>query len=261
VDRKRALSMGLCAALALSLLSGCTTARGRAENADRARRATAHLNLGMDHLQSGRSALGLRELLVAESLDPTNPLVQGALGEAYFSSQKLKEAESHFLNAIRIDPDYHEATLSLSALYIVLARYEETIALCAGLADDPTFPGPSRALANLGWAQFQLGRLDEARKAFAQALEFNDKYWPAMLSMATLEAHQGRRMEAIAMLQRVIDLSPGPRVEAEANYRLAENYIALGRRDRAVGHLTTAVARAPDGEWGRRSEEYLKLLH
>jgi hypothetical protein len=53
---------------------------------------------------------------------------------------------------------------------------------------------------------------------------------------------------------------PGPSVAAEANYRIAEIYIALGQRNQAMGHLTTAQAKAPEGIWGRRSEEYLKLL-
>jgi tetratricopeptide (TPR) repeat protein len=82
-----------------------------------------------------------------------------------------------------------------------------------------------------------------------------------MLSLAVLEASEGRRIEAIALLQEVIELKPGERVVSEANYRLAENYIALGKRDRAVSYLTLAVAQAPEGEWARRSEEYLKLLH
>lgn len=260
MDPKRAISIGLCAALSLVLLSGCTTADTRREVQERARKANAHLNIGSEHLQSGRSALALRELLLAESLDPVNPKIQGALGEAYFASEKLELAEAHYRKAIEIDPSYQEAALSLSALYIVMERYEETVALCSGLAADPTFQGPSRANGNLGWALFKLDRVGEAREAFEQALELNDQYWPVMLSLATIEAEQGRRMEAITLLQRVIDLAPGPMVEAEANYRLAENFIALGRRDRAMGHLTTAVARAPEGEWGRRSEAYLKLL-
>ena len=42
--------------------------------------------------------------------------------------------------------------------------------------------------------------------------------------------------------------------------RIAEIYVSLGRRQEAMGHLTTAVAQAPKGFWGKRSQEYLKLL-
>jgi len=247
----------MCAAV-VSL--ACATPRADEEAQIRARRAVSHLNLGIDHLQSGRSALALREFLTAESLDQKNPRIQYALGEAYMARQKLDEAELHFLKALNLHPEFHDAQLSLSALFIVLERYEEAAELCQGLVDEPTFPAPWRALANRGWAEFKMGRRADGRRSLELAREYSPNYWPAMLSLAVLESEEGHRMEAISLLQEVIELGPGPGVEAEANYRLAENYIALGKRDRAVGHLTTAVARAPDGEWARRSEAYLKLL-
>jgi len=157
-------------------------------------------------------------------------------------------------------PDLGDVLLLEGDRRNALERYEEAADLCQGLVDEPTFPEPWAALANRGWAEFKLGRRAEGRRSLELAQEYRPNYWPAMLSLAVLESEEGRRMQAISLLQEVIELGPGPGVEAEANYRLAENYIALGKRDRAVGHLTTAVARAPDGEWARRSEAYLKLL-
>lgn len=256
--RRKALLLAL--ALALGPW-GCATTNPNEEHRQLARRATSHLNLGVDHLQNGRSALALREFMTAADLDSKNPRIQYALGEAYLARQKPDEAEEAFLRAIALHPDhYHDARLSLSALYIVQARYPDAIEQCQILIDDPTFPAPWRALANRGWSEFKLGRPVEARATLQLAREYSRDYWPAMLSLAVLESEAGNRLEAIGLLEEVIALGPGPRVEAEAYYRLAENYIALGKRDRAVGHLTTAVARAPEGEWARRSEAYLKLL-
>lgn len=254
-----ATALAILAGSALGL-GGCTSTAAKREVEHNARRASSQLDIGIDHLQNGRSALALREFMAAEGLDPRNPRIQYALGDAYLARGKREEAEQHYLRALELHPDYHDAMLSLSALYIVNGRYEESIALCAALVDDPTFETPWRALANLGWSELQLGRLDAARRNLELAREFNTGYWPAMLTLAELEAKQGRRREAILLLEEVIALGPGAAAESQANYQLAEQYIALGRRDRAVGHLTTAVARAPEGEWARRSEEYLKLL-
>jgi len=260
-DRRRWRGVAAGAALVwVAFAAGCATPSAKEETEIKARRAGSHLNLGIDHLQSGRSALALREFMTAESLDPGNARIQYALGEAYMARQKPDEAELHFLKALNLRPDFHDARLSLSALYIVQERYEEAWKECQALVDEPTFPEPWRALANRGWAEFKLGRLAEGRRSLQLAREYSPNYWPAILSLAVLESEQGRRMEAISLLEQVIAIGPGPGVEAEANYRLAENYIALGKRDRAVGHLATAVARAPDGEWARRSEAYLKLL-
>ena len=257
----RRAALGLLVLLLLPALSGCASSGAKqAEAAHQARRATSHLNLGADHLHNGRGALALREFLLAQSLDPRNPRIQYALGEAYPAQQKPEEAEQHFLQALALHEAHHDSRLSLSALYIVQGRYEEAVAACQTLLDDPTFPAPWRALANRGWSEYRLGQAAKARTSLELAREYSSNYWPAMLSLAVIEAEEGHRLEAIGLLQEVIEIGPGPRAEAEANYRLAENYIALGKRARAVGYLTAAVARAPEGEWARRSEEYLKLL-
>lgn len=263
MSNHRRTGLFVCTGLLLALLlPGCaSTGKVKEEAKQNARRATSHLNLGADHLQAGRSALALREFMTAAALDPKNARIQYALGEAYLARQKPDESEAHFLRALELHPDLHDARLSLSALYIVLGRYQDAVDACDLLLDDPTFPSPWRALANRGWAQFKLGQPVEARASLETAQEYSPTYWPAMLSLAVLEASQGHRIEAIGLLQQVIELEPGERVVSEANYRLAENYIALGKRDRAVSYLTLAVAQAPQGEWARRSEEYLKLLH
>jgi Tfp pilus assembly protein PilF len=256
---RRRIAACVCLGAAL-LLPGCATTSKREEAEHNARRATSHMNLGADHLANGRGALALREFLNAASLDPRNPQIQYGLAEAYLAQQKPTEAEQHFLAALAMHAEHHDARLSLSALYIVQKRYEESIAACQVLIDDPTFVAPWRALANRGWSEYQLGRSSDARASLDLALEYSPTYWPAMLSLAVLEADAGRRLEAIGLLQEVIELGPGPRVEAEVNYRLAENYIALGKRSKALTYLTTAVAQAPDDVWARKSQEYLRLL-
>ena len=80
------------------------------------------------------------------------------------------------------------------------------------------------------------------------------------MNLGILEAEQGRRPEAIKQFSGVLELEPGPSATAEANYRLAEIYVSLGRRKQAVGHLRTAVVKAPSDPWGRKSEEYLRRL-
>jgi hypothetical protein len=41
---------------------------------------------------------------------------------------------------------------------------------------------------------------------------------------------------------------------------MAEAYVALGHRDRAIHHLTVAIEQTPHGRWGRQSREYLLRL-
>jgi tetratricopeptide (TPR) repeat protein len=251
-----------CCGLALILSLGCATsgAKREREEALAVKKANAHFDLGVDHFENGRLALALREFLNAERLQPQNPRILCAVGGAYLRKGKLDESEQYVLRALEIYPEYHEARLLLSEVYIYGKRYEETIAESKKLLDDPTFPGPWRALNNQGWAELQLGRTGEARTSLEQARDYNRKYWRTLLNLGILENREGHRLEAIELFRQVLELRPGPNAEAEANYRLAEIFVSLGKREHAVEHLLTAVAQMPNSRWGKKSEEYLKLL-
>lgn len=257
----RILLAPACLVLTVLLLTGCATSRKQqALEKANARKATARLDVGIGHMDQGRTAIALREFLNAEALDPRNARIQYALGEGYLSRGKPEKAEFHYKRALELYSDYHDARLSLAGLHLIYDRNEEAIEQCNILIDDPTFPAAYRALTNRGLAESRIGRGADARRSLELALEFNSVYWPAMLNLAILEEKEGHPLEAIGLMQETLALDPGPKVESEVNYRLAEIYIALGKKDRAVTHLGVSVARAPDSPWAVKSEEYLKLL-
>ena len=257
---RRWISTTLVVAGLATLASGCATSAQRAEEEQRIKQSLSHLDLGADHLQNNRLGLALREFLLAEERDPMNPRIHYALGEGYWARKRLDDAERHFRRALEIHPGHHDSRMDLTVLLIALERYEEAIAESQVLIDDPTFPAPWQALANRGVAELQLARLPAARQSLEEALEFNPGFWKATLSLAKLEAQAGRRLEAVGLYQELLSQELSPSAESEASYRLAEVYISLGKRRRAMGHLTAAVARHPGGPWARKSEEYLQLL-
>ncbi len=260
IRSRRPTRLAVAAVAALLLGLGCASSSpSKGESSDR-RKAASHMDLGVDYPRNDRVALGLRELLIAEGLDPLNPRIQHALGTAYIRKLKFDEAELHLLKAVEIWPEFHDARFNLSTLYLHQERYEECIVEAKTLFDDPTYSATWRALTNRGWAEYKLGKRSDARETLEQALQFNGRYWPALLNLGILEAEQGRAVEAVGYFNRMIDLKPGESAAAEANYRLAEIYVSMGKRDRAVGYLTAAVTMEPGGLWGKKSEEYLKLL-
>jgi len=254
----RRLLLGALAALFAA--TGCATNQPDPELEHQLKQANSHFEIGVDHLENGRFALGVREFLIAESLDPRNARIQVGLAEAYMHKGKVDEAEAHLLRALDLYPEFHDARLSLSALYLMTGREPQAASEALILIDDPTFPATWRALTNLGLAELAQGNRAEARKHLELAIEYNRTYWPALLTLGILEKQEERFPEAVSYLRQVLELKPAPSARAEANYRLAEIYVALGKRDQAVGHLMTAVAQTPDGKWGKKSEEYLKIL-
>lgn len=252
----RIAAVAMAAALALAL--GCAKDPYAAE--DLLGKVSTHYDLGVDYLKNGNSAMAVRELQAALALDERQPRIHHALAEAYRVTGRFPEAETHLRRAIEINPAYQGARLSLSALYVQMERYEDAIRESQRLVAEATFPAPWRALTNIGWAQLSLGRSAEARETLSQALAMRPDYWPALLNLGILESKAGRRAEAIDSFSKVLAARPGPSAEAETNYRMAEIYVSLGDRDRALAHLSTVLERQPAGEWSKRSQEYRKLL-
>jgi len=222
--------------------------------------ARAHQSLGMSYLRDGQVPMAIRELRAAEDLNPYDSWIQLALAEAYRQRGRLEDAERHLQTALRNDPSFQGARLTLSGLYIQMKRYKDAIQQAAQLADDPTFPDPWTALSNQGFAELQLGRFDAARHSLETAVDYNPRYWRAHLNLGILEEKQGNRLEALRQFEQVLALKPGPLGEAEANYRSAQIYISLGNRARAVAHLMAASESVPNGPWGKQSEDTLKHL-
>jgi type IV pilus assembly protein PilF len=246
-------------AVTLPLVAGCATTSPEAK-AEHERKARGHYEMAMTHLREGRTGIAITELQAARRLDPNDPWTELALGEAFRLKARNEDAERHLKRALDLRPDFHAARLNLAALYIGMSRYEETVELSQQLLDDPTFPGPWKALTNQGYAYYKLGRRAEARASLEKAVQYHDRYWPARLDLAILDADEGRQIEALEGLERVLAEKPGGLASAEAHYRMAVAYMSLGNRDKAVHHLSVAIETRPSGEWGKRSADYLKRL-
>jgi type IV pilus biogenesis/stability protein PilW len=246
--------------LAVAVALGCATTPDPEARFEQDKRARAHYNSGIEYMRQRKLAMGIRELRSALQISPRDPWIHWAIAEAYRQKKRPDDAEHHLLTALEIRPDFQQARLNLSALYVETGRYDEAIGLTDMLIDDPTFPVPWKALTNRGWAEYKLGQHEKARESFEAALEYNERHWRSFLALGILDEEAGDRIEALEQFEQVIALEPGPLAEAEANYRIGEIYISLGNRERAVQHLMAATAKEPSGRWGKRSEDYLKRL-
>jgi len=224
------------------------------------RQAQTRRDLGIDHLARGRTAMAIRTLLEAESMNPDDHETHLWLGEAYRRKNMLDRAEAELLEALRLKPDFHATRINLTGLYIQMGRYEDAIRVSKALVQDPTFPTPWRALTNQGWAEYKLGRVQDARATLASALEFHPTFWPALLDMGIIENEQGNRLAALENFEQVMEQNPGPDVKAEVSYRMAEVFVAIGHRERAIRYFSDAIDSSPNGQWGKESKRYLKLL-
>ena len=265
----RRATMLVLGCLSIALTTGCVTTTTPATGPDpfQVTEAEAKRDLGVDYLSTFRTGMAIRELMRSLELDDRDPKTHLWLGEAFRRKGQTEVAENYLRDAIdladrrRDDETKQQAQLNLSALLSQLGRYEESLEYCEALAADPTISTPWRPLSNCGWALMKLGRLDEARTKFQEALGFFPRFGPALLNLGILEAKQGHTVAAIRSLQKALDSGRlNASGHAEANYRLGELFVGLGRREKAVDHFKAAAKIAPDDDWGSQSQAYLDLL-
>jgi tetratricopeptide (TPR) repeat protein len=244
---------------------GCVTT-GADDSADNLSLSAAIRDVGIDHLSQGRTAMAIRKLQEAHSVYPADPVTFLWLGEAYRRKGMLDKAEQHLLRSLELNPttsdfNHQETVLNLGALYIQMKRYDESIVRCQELIDDPTFSSPWRALTNRGWAEYKLARYSAARQSWEQALDFFPRYSAAHLNIGILDQRERQYLAAIRHFEQAIESQRlGYDGNAEANYRMAEVYVAIGRRQKAIEHFTVALEQSPYGDWGSQSKSYLDLL-
>jgi Tfp pilus assembly protein PilF len=245
----------------LALLAGCATPSDQDLSLAFQRRQLAEAKLSQ-----GEVELAIQQYKESLELYAGDPETHFGLAQGYRQKGKLELAERHLLEAVRIQPEHHEARLNLGVIYLMQERWADSMLVFRGLADDPTFIRPVRALVNLGWAQYKSGDLGGARVTFEQAVAHERGNHIAHLDLGIVLYDQGDVVEAIRHFERVLEILENRPVEvfgaaeAEARFRAAQGFVKLGKPSEAISHLELAAQRGGTGEWGQKSREYLAIL-
>jgi Tfp pilus assembly protein PilF len=258
MDRSTAL-------LAALLVSGAASACRSVTPTD-VGRADSHRDLAEVKLGMGETELAIKEYQVAIRINPDDAESHYGIAEAFRRKAMLQDTERELREAVRLDPAHLEARLALGVTFLQMERWNDAAAEFERLAADPTFVRPTRALVNLGWAHYKSGDLGRAKTDFERALKADPTNYVAQLDLGIVYYEQGELVEAVSHFEECVKILSerpvkvfGP-VEAEARYRVAQAYVRLGKRDKAVDALSIAVARGGESEWVRKSNDYLKVL-
>lgn len=249
------------ALIALFAASACSTVNDRDILL-----ADQHRDLATMKLTQGEAEAAVGEYKRALEINPNDPESHFGLAEAYRRKDMLADTERELREALRLEPGHHEARLALGVTHLQQERWADAAAEFQRLADDPTFIRPARALVNLGWAHYKSGDLDKATSYLQRALKVDRSNYTAHLDLGIVKYDQGDLVEAIQHFEecvRIVSERPAPvygPAEAEARFRMAQAYVRLNQRDRAVTSLRVAVERGGESEWARKSSDYLKVL-
>jgi tetratricopeptide (TPR) repeat protein len=186
----------------------------------------------------GNFPAALSLLWEAAGLAPRDADVQNRLGEALDRMGALDAAIDAYRRAVSERPDFRKAVNNLVLTLVKAGKGPEAVARArAFVAQGPD--DPNRHFT-LGLAQSEQD-VAEAIGSFRRALELDSRHTLARYNLALVLKRADRLPEAIATLQRAIEIEP----RAEAHYTLGVIYWQQGDLDRAANALSAAVAAGP----------------
>lgn len=235
------------------LFVGCMSGAKNREEAE------LRLRLGTSYLQQGDSPSALRELLVAEKLDPRNAMIQNNLGLVYFFKDRFDLSAEHLKRAIEIDPKFSEARNNYGRVLIELNRHDQAIREIKTVLNDLTYGDPAKAWVNLGIAYFQKGDFANAKESFAKAIEINRNNCLAQTFYGRSLMELGELNRAAPALDNAVVICKPAKFD-EPHYFSGLAYYKLGRTSSAIARMEEVMKLYPQGRYAQKAESMLKLM-
>ena len=191
-------------------------------------------------------------LLLAGCAEPDAPTAhrqaQELIGDRplrSLSQAELAQAERLAAQARTLDPELHEATFTLAALYTARGAYEDATALYRSLVE--ARPDDGRTYAELGLSLAAQGRYSGALRAYQDAVRRGEK-------SALIYARLGHAYQALGHLQENLQAAQAAYraslqlmpAQAEVRYQLARVEARLGRDAEARTLMEQALDAAPN---------------
>lgn len=181
-----------------------------------------------------------RALALADSAEarvPDGADVHFLRGRIYSEMARLDAADSAYHRTLALRPDYEGAWNNLGNNAVRRQEYRRAIALYHNELKDGPAPVPWRGI---GRAYIELGRVDSARQAFAQALAADSSYAVAHQDLAQLFEDEGDFERALRHAKQALELDPESN---HARYVVGSLLVKTGQTEEALPYLE-AVAEA-----------------
>lgn len=236
---------------ALVLSSGCA-----AMEASR-KKASYHYQMGLSFLVEGNYTRALIELTEAEKITPDDPVLLNKLGQAYFFKRRFDIAETKYLRAIELRPNYSEARNNLGATYLEMQRWDSAIKQLTLVYNDIFYQNHDTAAMNLALAYYGKGDYETALSLLRPVVAANPRSPVARMNMGRVYFADDKLGLAIQEFKKSIELNND---YARAHFNLALAFLKFQNFAAAKSEFLEVVRIEPDSELGQLSKEHLQML-
>ncbi len=168
--------------------------------------ATAHHWYAYYCASQGRMEEAVREMRLAQQLDPLSLIINADVGEILYNSRRYDEAIEQSRKALEMDRYFAPAHNCLGLTYLAKQQYPESIAELETAVR--LSGGRSDFMAFLGTAYARAGRREEARTILKQIRTGPSARYDSLLAVAWVLAALGERDQAFAWAEKVYPTRP-----------------------------------------------------
>ena len=200
----------------------------------------AHNNLGNALVQAGRYDASKPHFLETLRLRPDFASTHNNLANVYARDRDFDEAIKHYEEALGMKPAYADARYNYGAVLTTVGRLDEAVAQYReAVRLKPDF---AKAHHNLGDLLLRQGKFDEAIAAYRAALLAQPGYLDALLDLGSALEWAGKAGEAIQYYAEAVRLHPeSPHAHSDLALALA----LQGQSEAAERHFAEVVRLEP----------------
>lgn len=171
-----------------------------------ARHSDAMHLLGIVVYQSGNAESGAELIRAAIKINPSEAIYYSNLGNILEDLHRHNEAQTNYLHAIALQPQYADAHYNLGLSYYRQGHLQSSIdCFRSALTCNQKLPA---AWNNLGVALMELKNYPAAELSLKMAIQLSPDYTEALLNLGNLLQKTGKHAEARIHVEKALRLKP-----------------------------------------------------
>jgi len=167
---------------------------------------TAHYNLANVLARQGRTEEAVSHYLGALKINPDDADAHNNLANTRLNAGDTKEAITHYLEALKIKPDYEGTHFNLGIAFDKLGQTEDAIRHYLNTLK--TNPHLAQAHYKLGNANHKLRNFKKAEKHYSLAVQINPELERAYYNLGVTRFQQGDADGAVAAFKKALKINP-----------------------------------------------------
>ena len=210
------IGLGWCCVIAglLLTLSGCATRKSDATGAtvdivtafdetDARKRARIRMELAVGYFEQGQTNVALDELKQVIANDPTFPDAYNLRGLIYMRLNDMRQAEESFRRAATLNPRDGNVQHNYGWMLCQMGRYDDAGRAFQSAMDNPQYADRAKTLMVQGLCQARAGRKDEAERSLARSYELDAANPVTGFNLANLLFQRGEFQRAQFYIRRL----------------------------------------------------------